>query len=183
MRRLIIIVILFVGLHPVASHAIGGDRRGFTLGIGLGYSPLAYYRHTSGWDATHSGALTTLLIGYGLNSRNSLVLEGTSTNWSAGSTGIHLNSTNLRWYHYYGDHPRSSFISLGAGVISILAIRNAPALDWLIGWDETLVGPGISLGGGYEFFPRGLVNVHLGLGYAKRYLMLHGGVMFTLMGY
>lgn len=183
MLRLLILLSILCFFLPNNSQAIGGDRRGFTLGIGMGYSPIIYYRHTNGFDDFHSGLLTTLVIGRGFDNRNALVLEGTSSFWSIGQRDYFMNSTSIRWYHYFKDNSKSRFTSLGIGAISLVGNSNTPKVGFLLGVGEDVAGLGVSLGTGYEVFSRGLLELRLGAGYGSNFWMLHAGVMFTYMGY
>jgi len=161
-----------------------GDRTGFILGGGLGFSPVSswsregyYYfgQFVPSVDETGAGVALHLMIGYAWDDFNMIVYEGNVTGWS--SFNVTSQGFNgAAWYRYYGTPGHSAFTTAGIGF-------------YVFGDDFDFNDPGIGLllGGGYEFARHWQFGGYLSFGRTfyggLNYDHYHLSVLFTRVVY
>ncbi len=148
----IIILFVFIVLSASQSFAFDGNRKGFTMGLGLGYAPYAnpdLQNYPD--DYSFNGFGMNFMIGYNWNKKNLLVWEvqgainvADSKKDDIGFLGIN----GILWYHYLKDTPKSFYSILVIGRTFSVSVREYT--------DSTSIGYGtrgtaIAIGGGYEF--------------------------------
>lgn len=115
------ILVLLTGVSlagPVA--AFDDDRKGFTLGLGMGFSPWARLRgRDAGADLEENamGFAGSFKAGLGLTDRDILALDGNLAIVNSDLYGdtSHQSFTGFTWTHYFGNPGRSFFGTLGYG--------------------------------------------------------------------
>ncbi|MEZ5357886.1 MAG: hypothetical protein R3F48_03585 [Candidatus Zixiibacteriota bacterium] len=115
-------VLLIICLIYVTSfcNAFDGNRKGFVVGVGTGFSPLIGWSSNPGSNQLKIGGSFNFFIGYGLDNKNILALEA---NRSISSYGSHNNSRilvsngirGLNWYHYFNEKYTSWYAMCGVG--------------------------------------------------------------------
>ncbi len=137
----IILTITLLLIFCATSFAFDGQRKGFVLGGGLGYTPTAEFS-VDGFSGTlsNSGVGLNLLAGYAWDEFNMIVYEGNVSGYSINSVDITQGFNGASWYHYFGNSDKSFFSVIGLGfyVFSVDEYDADP-------------GGGVLLGGGYEF--------------------------------
>ena len=161
MRRGFIFLLILSLQFAAPTSAFDGKRKGFVIGVGLGFTPFVRWSATymgSHFHDDNAGLVEDLIIGYGLDERNLLTLEANLT--AHGSEHfdrrVVQGFAGLSWYHYYGVQGRSFFSVAGMGLYRLVAIMfgdiyiciNCP--DTSPPFDNA-TGIGYLLGGGYEF--------------------------------
>lgn len=162
MTRHFAALLLLIGiLLPVSSHAFDGQRKGFVLGFGVGYSPIMRLAiDESGAGRTEQGLSLAFPIGYAWNNRNMLIWEGAPNYY-----WVDLNGTSqgmqgvwtLRWYHYFSDQRQTTFTTIGLGK-SRFALCNKPVND---------AGLGVVAGGGYQLIPHIQAGLYIAVGFGS----------------
>ena len=147
--------LLFVTIVLICTSqyfAFDGERKGFTLGLGVGYTPYAN-PDLKGYDQDFSfnGFGMNLLLGYNWNSKNLIAYDfsmalGLSQKKKEYEGGLAFSG--ICWYHYLKVAPKSFYSIIGIGrVISLPELRSSTGSYYLI----RTTGLGVVLGGGYEF--------------------------------
>ena len=151
MRQCFVVALVVVLCMTGSSTAFDGQRKGFVLGGGLGFSPEATY--SVGLDLGPFGTLTVdengsgfglnLVIGGAFNEQNMLVYEGNVAGWKSDilNDNISQGFNGAAWYHYFGPLGKSAFTVAGIGAYVFQAEN----------YEDNDPGLGILLGGGYEF--------------------------------
>ena len=153
MVRKIILVIIITLVCASQSFAFDGVRKGFTMGLGAGYSPYANpnLQNIPG-DYSFAGFGMNLLLGYNWDNKNLLAwevlgainIQERSNDNDAGLVGYN----GITWYHYLKPTQKSYYTILGIGrVLAVSVIQNSDNTS--TGYGST--GFGYILGGGYEF--------------------------------
>ena len=150
MKKLLGILTVLTLVLTSSSFGFDGQRKGFVLGGGLGFSPAANWSvdvptflGTLNVGETNVGVSLNLVIGYAWDEQNMIVYEGNV----AGVSSDFFNQTlsqgfnGAAWYHYYGLPGSSAFTTAGLGFY-VFDGENFTAND---------PGVGILLGAGYEF--------------------------------
>ncbi len=134
-----------------------GMRKGFVLGGGLGFAPVA---NTSieGIDGKYEkqGLGTNFLIGYAWDERNMIVFLRDAAFYSEtveltfmgelvfrDKISLAQGFAGVGYYHYFGPVGKSFFVTGGIGF-----------QDWMSldkNWEDPDVGGALLIGGGYEF--------------------------------
>lgn len=156
MKRTCILIAAFIIVVAIDCFAFDGNRKGFVLGGGIGFTPYAHWSTDSPeWpyrqitaETSSDAVAAQFLIGYAFDSRNLVVFEWqgamyTSELESYFDEDVHPTHqfAGASWYHYYGGRGSSLFTGAGFGRAGYGDPDN-------IG---TLVGWGYLLGAGYEF--------------------------------
>ncbi len=176
-------VILFMA---TAASAFNHHRQGFALGVGLGVTPTARWE-TSFRAEEHVGFGVNGYIGYGWDAHNFLLFEVNSTR--CGSEEVDWTDQGFigpAWYHYFGRPGRSAFTMVGMGLYNFSSTYFGSL------WNETRTrtndpGPGMLLGGGYEFARHLQIGGYLGFGRTTgilgNYDHVHFSILVGAMGY
>jgi hypothetical protein len=164
MKATATIGVLLVVLLASAASAFDGHRKGFVLGGGLGFTPLArwsveesFLGHTTySHHETKAGVGLNILIGYAWDAKNMIVYEGNATGFM---TDIDDQSAaqgfdGAAWYHYFGPAGKSAFTVGGLGMYGFDLEHR----------DQNDPGFGMLLGGGYEFARHWQVGGYLSFG-------------------
>ncbi len=163
--KLSVLLLIVLLLVSASAMAFDGQRKGFVLGGGLGFSPsskieLSSSPHESTYDFSISkaGVGLNILIGYAWDEKNMLVYEGNVTAYDPGDSGSDVvyaqGFDGISWYHYYGDAGKTFFTTVGLGTYQFQDSEDT-SFD---------MGFGILLGGGYEFSRHWQVGGYLGIG-------------------
>ncbi|MBD3297495.1 MAG: outer membrane beta-barrel protein [candidate division Zixibacteria bacterium] len=164
--------ILFAGLLTVllttTANAFDGIRRGFVVGAGVGLTANA------GWSADFSiipdqsdntaGFGGAFLLGYAWDNQNMIVLEANGTRYSTDigtreDVSVVQGFVGPAWYHYFGPTGTSMYTVVGAGAYIFQWEHDALGFS-----DENDPGPGVVVGGGYEFTDQLQVGISVGAG-------------------
>lgn len=148
-----VVVIALLVFCVSQSFAFDGNRKGYCIGLGGGFSPYANPDlHNLDSDYSFSGfGMNFLLSGYNWDNKNLLAWEifgaispGDIEKDDLGFLGIN----GILWYHYLKDASKSFYSILGFGrIFSISVFENTSGSTY--GYRTT--GFGIVFGGGYEF--------------------------------
>ncbi|MCK5124776.1 MAG: outer membrane beta-barrel protein [candidate division Zixibacteria bacterium] len=152
---LIICVLLFVS----SSQAFDGNRKGFVLGGGVGFSPYAEWSWKDvGINEKKAGVGIDFLIGYAWNDRDMIVIEynGVIINSDYFNQSAFLTFAGPVWYHYFNKEPKGFYTTLGLW-----------RYGFSIGEEGTSSGWGYMIGGGYEFYKNIQVGLYWGGGSVK----------------
>ena len=158
MKSCIILILLLLTVLPAGScFSFDGERKGFVIGGGVGIGPKIRSSNASGWNQIdESGLATNLLIGHAWNEKNIIALlqqgvyfthsyytgsmfgpdEWKERNVSQGFIGMAL-------FHYYGPAGHSPYFVFGTGLQYRIPLESD--------YDLHESGPGLLIGGGYEF--------------------------------
>jgi hypothetical protein len=143
-KWVILALTLALMLVPLSTYAFDGQRKGFVMGFGCGYSPWAKWsRDNPSLSETGQGLDMRIPLGYAWSNQNMLVYEGAPTFFKS-NDDEHSCATQgvwgIRWYHYFAVPGRTWFLTLGVGRAVFIK-------------DEEMLqnGVGVVLGGGYEF--------------------------------
>jgi len=160
-RKLFIFLSLFI-LLASSVWAFNGHRKGFVLGGGLGFGPVAKVTidGVSGSSLDKSGLATNILIGYAWDEQNMIVylrdaIFYKETTIFNDDIFIVQGFNGFGYYHYFGPVGRSFYLTGGIG------LQDWTSLDSK--YESNDVGGGILLGGGYEF---------------TRHFQIHGSLSF-----
>ncbi|HOP05744.1 MAG TPA: hypothetical protein PLF13_00490 [candidate division Zixibacteria bacterium] len=162
----IITAILCILLAASAANAFDGKRKGFVLGGGLGYGPLARltidyssndnYDNSGSASLNNSGPATSVLIGYAWDEHNMIVYLREAVFYKVREETFGQGFGGAAVYHYFGPVGRSFYVVGGLGL-----------QDWFTfidgDYESNDAGIGVLIGGGYEF---------------ARHVQIHGTVSF-----
>lgn len=164
-----ITIIMLIVLMVSSAFAFDGQRKGFVLGGGLGFSPtFKWEAEMIGYDyannmfmrkfnETNAGIGMNLMIGFGWDEKNMIVYD---INFAGGDSDFYnqfiaQQYNGISWYHYFGNGMTSQFFStVGLGLYNFDG-ENMSGFD---------AGFGILLGGGYEFSRHWQVGLYLSAG-------------------
>jgi hypothetical protein len=131
----ILIAGFIVGLAPSRAAAFDGGRKGFVIGLGVGYG-------RTGWGVNHSGLFTSFKIGYAPTDRVMILwhssgtfFKGVSGEWKMDGVG------GLSMQVYLSSAPRAAYVIAGGGYQNVMSFSAA----------TNEIGPGVRAGFGYEF--------------------------------
>lgn len=169
MRRIVIatvIILLAVG----SVSAFDGQRKGFVLGGGLGFAPVASWDGEpvpavfTKFDESKAAFAANVIIGYGWDEFNLIAFEGNITTYSSDLVDnftITQGFGGVAWYHYFGPMGQSFFTTTGLGVYTFrgeLEIGNFKVEG------EADEGFGWLAGAGYEFKNHWQVGAYISMG-------------------
>ncbi len=169
-HRLVLAGLVAVVLTPTAN-SFDGIRRGVVVGAGLGVTANASWAadfetvpDVSGNSPGFGGAF---LAGYAWDNQNMIVLEANGTNYSADiptreDISVVQGFVGPAWYHYFGPTGTSVFTVVGVGAYIFQWEHEAVGFS-----DENDPGPGLLIGGGYEFTDQLQVGISIGAGRTK----------------
>jgi len=164
MRQITLLLVGALLLSLSSAEAFDGKRKGFNLGLGLGYTPTStvsvdHYSITASDDSF----VLSLSAGWGF-SRELFMYETHAFAIPHGLESdlpccddVYVAGVQGRWYHYFGDEGGTFFSCLGAGRTFMDAYSN-----FLTG-----EGLGFVVGGDYEFVRQLQVGLYYFGGYAK----------------
>lgn len=170
MKKGIFFFLLLVTLVP-SAFAFDGNRKGFVLGGGVGFSPYSKWSTDSPIDrflrdpikSESSNALGWHLgIGYGLDDRYMFLLEWNAAGWDSEfwNQTMFQDFVGISVYRYFGPPGKSVFYTLGAGIYGFEGEK-------IIFGDEELRtdrGFGFIFGGGYSFSKHWQVGAYCTVG-------------------
>jgi len=161
-----------------------GLRKGFVLGGGLGFSPVAKWSvdesipgfGTLKGDESKTGVGAQLLIGYAWDESNMIVWESNVTAYESEDWDETLGQGigGASWYHYFGLPGKSAFTTVGLGVY----IWDNSVLSDL---EEIDPGFGLLFGGGYEFARHWQVGGYLSFGKTSWVILDFEHVHFNIL--
>ncbi len=161
MRR--VFVLCLVIFATVVSSVLGfdGNRKGFVLGGGLGFGPVAKIA-ADGYEgeAENSGIASNFLIGYAWDEKNMIVYYRDAIFYEKEFLGDDITLvqgfSGAGYLHYFGNQGKSAFIVAGLGM------QDWQALDE--DYDDADPGAGLLIGGGYEFARHWQFGMNLSFG-------------------
>ncbi|UCG61759.1 MAG: hypothetical protein JSV52_00265 [Candidatus Zixiibacteriota bacterium] len=152
----VLAVVLLVVLLASSASAFDGMRKGFVLGGGLGFAPVA---NTSidGLEGKYEkqGLGVNFLIGYAWDERNMIVFlrdgaiysETIELTWGDVVFRDKINMaqgfSGVGYYHYFGPVGKAFFVTAGIGFQDWMSLEED--------WENPDLGAGLLFGGGYEF--------------------------------
>ncbi|RME19358.1 MAG: hypothetical protein D6800_14380 [Candidatus Zixiibacteriota bacterium] len=193
MKRIVVSTVLCFLALSLSAHAFDGNRKGFVIGGGLGLAPVSSWSlQNSPFDENRAGIGLNLIIGYAWDNHNMIVYEGNVVGYSSRFDGFRTNNglgvienkpnigqgyNGASWYHYFTEIGHSWFTVAGLGVYT-MDVENLNSND---------PGPGILLGGGYEFAPHYQIGLYLSAGSSSNgmsdYDNAHLSVLFTAIAF
>lgn len=156
MKRLFAASAILVFLLPAYVNAFDGMRKGFVLGGGLGFAPVAKWEADKVFTDSlgqpikedKAGVGLNLMIGFAWDEQNMIVYEGNVTGyesdiivWAGQKQTVSQGFNGISWYHYLGPQGKSYFTTIGIG----LYVFDTDDLD------QNDPGAAFLVGGGYEF--------------------------------
>ncbi len=153
MRLRIVVLAGLVALLCVArASAFDGNRAGFVVGGGVGFSPEARWENNdmAGFDDQGAGGAFGFLIGYGWNNNNLLVwdmdLAYVKGDVDGVASSILQGYGGPAWYRYFGAPGKAVILTVGLGLTRFMHCPDG-------GNDCYLNGGGgcLRIGVGYEF--------------------------------
>lgn len=196
MKRIILIIVAIFTVASVA--AFDGDRRGFVARGGLGVAPYAHWSASEGYSYfgdTTSGETATglgfsLILGYGWSSNDVIAWAFYGCHYSSdfySKVGQHVSyffsrkrhgSQNITegymgpvWYHYFGKPGETFFTAGGLGFYH----QKRTSLG------SNDIGPGLLLGGGYEFSKQFSIASYFSLGQSYEGAASFNHMQFTIL--
>ncbi|MDD4050515.1 MAG: hypothetical protein PHR28_01270 [candidate division Zixibacteria bacterium] len=164
MKKTTILITLSAILLASTATGFDGHRKGFVLGGGLGFAPVArwsveesFLGHTVyGYHETKAGVGVNVLIGYAWDEKNMIVYEGNAAGYNSDilKETITQGFDGGAWYHYFGQPGKTAFTTVGFGFYGFLPEET----------DHHDPGYGMLLGGGYEFARHLQVGAYLSFG-------------------
>lgn len=150
MKRVIGIALLLAAICSTTSWGFNGQRRGFVLGGGLGFTPVATIKsEDSDFDESNAGVALNFLIGYAWDNQNMLVFlhDGAWSEVEGEFEDIRVSQgfNGPSWFHYFGQMGHSAFINVGLGLQEFSSLESE--------YESNDPGFGALIGGGYEFTP------------------------------
>ncbi|RKX25827.1 MAG: hypothetical protein DRP45_05030 [Candidatus Zixiibacteriota bacterium] len=159
MKRITTVLIVTILCLACSSMAFDGNRKGFVLGGGLGFTPSAEWGFELGsvdFSEDGLGFGLHLVIGGAFDEHNMLVYEGNVVGWKSDvvDTDLTQGFNGAAFYHYFGPVGKSAFAVGGIGFY----VFNAD------GYENNDPGFGMLLGGGYEFARHWQAGVYFSFG-------------------
>ena len=164
MKKLVVATLFLILVISSSASAFDGMRKGFVLGGGLGFGPVAKVSPDvpNSEDLDNSGIALNFLIGYAWDEQNMIVFLRDGVVYSeelnyGDDVNIVQGFSGIGYYHYFGLQGKSFFITGGLG------LQDWTALDS----DYTNPDPGFGflIGGGYEFARH--IQVYSSLSFGK----------------
>lgn len=166
MKRLWMTILVMSMVLILSASVLGfdGQRKGFVLGGGLGFTPAAtweadidfYGTGVGSVDESGAGVAVQFVIGGAFDEQNMLVYEGNVVGYNSDlfDESIAQGFNGAAWYHYFGPTGKSFFTTLGLGLCY-----------FKVGdFDATTPGGALLLGGGYEFAKHWQVGGYVSFG-------------------
>lgn len=160
MHRTICFLVLCSLVLLSTANAFDGQRRGFAVGGGLGFSPMSRWASDPAVmdlgvaydDETGGGFAWQFSIGTAWDDRNLIAFEWNGTSYGSDVWDVTMNQEFLgvAWTYYLRPTQRSFFTKAGVGVCKL---SGEPFLNLFGNIDDLDTDPGIGLmlGGGYQF--------------------------------
>lgn len=180
--RLLTVMIVFLAFATGAA-AFDGDRRGFILGVGVGYSPYVHHtqtHHGQTFEETKTGGAGYFGLGWGWDKRNVLMFEGNVAVFTSSPFGdiqAAQGFAGFTWNHYFGRQGNSLFTAVGLGSFAFRLDNGWEQPESV--WDGNEIeyqaasprqrGLGLLLGVGYEFAAHWQAGVYVAGGQTKAY--------------
>jgi hypothetical protein len=185
-----------IGLLLFAHSASGfdGERKGFVLGGGLGFAPVAEWTRDYGQYSNRDNQASLglhIIVGHAWDDHNMIVYEGNATAFRqreqdvipfpdeelpsllANDDVLGQGFNGAAWYHYYGEPGRTMFSTVGFG---LYVFDHDSRLD-------SDPGYGVLFGGGYEFSRHWQAGAYFSFGETERegeaYKHVHLNVLVT----
>ena len=160
MKRCAFLTFVVLVMLSAQLFAFDGQRKGFVLGGGLGFSPVGRWSVADnqaifGGKTSESrpGIAANILIGYAFDNNNMIVYDGDATAYSStfndkiSSQGADV----FAWYHYFGPCGKSAFTTAGIGLY-VFSVEEVGDFSSNLGF---------LFGGGYEFARHWQVGAYL----------------------
>ncbi len=173
MKKAIICLIFLTLICALQANAFNGRRKGFVLGLGAGYGPIARNSNESPKfrNFNNSGLASSFFIGHGWYNKSLIAIyfEGISykeslshilVEYSRGKVDVEQGFAGLTFFQYGRAHSPSPFFMFGAGFQL-----------WVTDDDHfgsNNAGIGFLFGGGYEFKRHFQAYASLGVGNTTR---------------
>ena len=164
MKRILVLLLLFLLIFMTSALAFDGKRKGFVLGGRFGVAPMARWSaeyQGLEFDENRTGFGLNWVIGYGWDEYNIAILETNDIFYQ--SDILHLSSIRQgflgpAWYHYFGPPGRSFFSVIGIGVCTFHSSGSYFRICWGCEPEpptppspSAARGVGYLIGSGYEF--------------------------------
>lgn len=162
MKKSAVVLLILILMFSASVNAFDGMRKGFVLGGGLGFGPVAKVSIGS-YDENASGIATNFLIGYAWDEYNMIVFLRDAVFYSRMNVSQAQGFSGIGFYHYFRPQGESFYITGGMGFQDWISLEsNVESND---------VGFGILIGGGYEFARHVQIYSSLSFGKTSYYSM------------
>jgi len=167
-RSVIAAVVLFLAVG--SASAFDGQRKGFMLGGGIGFAPVASWDGEpvpvlfTEYDESKVAFAANVIIGYGWDEFNLIAFEGNITSYNsdlANDLTLTQGFGGVAWYHYFGPKGRSFFTTTGLGVYTF---KGELEIEDFKVEGEADPGFGWLVGAGYEFASHWQIGAYLSMG-------------------
>jgi hypothetical protein len=146
MKRILMSLTLLIVCCTTTSWAFDGQRKGFVMGGGLGFGPVATVK-VDDFDESYTGIAINLLIGYAWDNQNMITVmrDGVVYTIDFGSDKVTVAQGfgGIVWSHYFSHFDKGGFINLGLGLQDWSSLEDE--------YESNDPGVGVLAGGGYEF--------------------------------
>lgn len=141
MKQGIIFIFFFCAVIS-SSWAFDGHRKGFVLGGGLGYGPVATLEHGDVYE-NYIGLGTNFLIGYAWDERNMIVFLDNGIWHDLKGIPVVQGFSGAAWFHHFKPTGKTLLIGGGAGLQALTSFdKKYRSKDF---------GIGVATAAGYEF--------------------------------
>ncbi len=152
-----------------------GNRKGFVLGGGLGFTPSAKWEldGASSVSGSSAGVAVNLMLGYAFDEKNMIVYEANAAGYEPSNSTVLLTQgfEGASWYHYFNDSGKTFFSIVGLGVYNFKAD----------GFNSNDIGGGFMLGAGYEFARHWQISAYLSGGKTSDSLFDYKHTTFSIL--
>jgi hypothetical protein len=168
LKRIVLLAAVAIVALMNSAMAFDGNRRGFVLGGGAGFSPNASWQSDAPGEPEDNGAGTGLnvFIGYAWDRANMIGFEANLATYdsdiNSGRASVYQGFRGISWYHYFGEEGHSFFTVAGLGLYAFVYGNCDNDND---GSNDQ--GGGVLAGGGYEFIKHWQVGVYASGGRTK----------------
>lgn len=165
MRKVLTMSVAIIILSSSMAWSFDGARKGFVLGGGAGLASADLEFKGQSVNPSETAGAAHVMIGYGFDNRNMLVLEGSAAVYETLDLNTTLTVTQgwwgIAWYHYFAPAAKSFYTVIGLGAMSYDISRPVPGGTLLSSADP---GGGLMFGAGYSFSRHFQVGLHVARG-------------------
>ena len=163
LQRWIVITLTLAVICASSASGFDSRREGFVVGLGGGFSP------ATDFEPGNKGYYFILDVGYAINQKLLITLEANALAYPETGTTGPRNFRGLVGYYYLGPQGKSFFATVGGGILKF----------------SSVTGPGLMVGGGYEFISHFQAGAYVILGRTSNDVFEkdHLALQFALTGF